>query len=346
MLKHWWHRTQHWEYWSVGIIYTAATALWLFYAFRLGKLQFYKYLNPGMKNGGLFADSKYDMYKLLPTDTFPKTILVKVPEKEARLADLRQADLNYPLIVKPDVGARGIGVDKVHSFADLEKYARRSKQDFLIQELIHYPEELGLFYARRPNESKGRITGLTLKKFLVVEGDGQSTLHDLLCANARFALQIPKLRKKMDLNTVLEKGIQECLVPFGNHSRGTEFIDGSHLISPELEATFDAILSKVPGFYYGRLDIRYQNLEDLAAGKNFSIIEVNGAKSEPISIYDQKHSFWTAQKMILERQKMVLEIVRLNIKAAQEGALKQIAEEQESHSERLEMNALKEDYGR
>lgn len=298
-----------------------------------------------MKNGGLFADSKYAMYRLLPAHTFPKTILVEAQQKEQRLSYLQSAKLAYPRIVKPDVGARGIGVEKVYSFAELETYARSSKQDFLVQELISYPEELGLFYVRKPTEKNGRITGLTLKKFLVVEGDGDSSLHDLLCADPRFALQIPKIHRKMDLSRVLPKGFKECLVPFGNHSRGTEFIDGSEHLNTELEATFDAILSKVPGFFYGRLDIRYQSLEDLARGKNFSIIEVNGAKSEPISIYDKRNSFWQAQRMILERQKLVFEIARMNLKSAQKKQEGNEVISSDPNAEFSENQALTEDYG-
>ena len=73
--------------------------------------------------------------------------------------------------------------------------------------------------------------------------------------------------------------------------------------------SFDAILNKIQGFYYGRLDIRYDNFEDLEAGKNFKIIEINGAKSEPTHIYDPKHSLWYAQKEIFRHQKLFYQLV-------------------------------------
>jgi hypothetical protein len=57
------------------------------------------------------------------------------------------------------------------------------------------------------------------------------------------------------------------------------------------------------------LDIRYQNFKDLEAGKNFKIIEINGAKSEPTHIYDPKHSLKYALKEIYRHQKIFYTIV-------------------------------------
>lgn len=48
--------------------------------------------------------------------------------------------------------------------------------------------------------------------------------------------------------------------------------------------------------------------EDLENGKNLSIIEINGALSEPAHIYDPKHSFYLGISEILRHQKMMLEI--------------------------------------
>ena len=96
------------------------------------------------------------------------------------------------------------------------------------------------------------------------------------------------------------------------HNRGTMFLDGKELITKELEASFNKILDHIDGFNYGRLDIRYNSIEDLILGKNFSIIELNGAKSEPTHIYDPKHSFWYGQKEILRHQMILYKIIKQN----------------------------------
>ena len=49
----------------------------------------------------------------------------------------------------------------------------------------------------------------------------------------------------------------------------------------------------------------YSNVEDLKAGKNFSIVELNGAGSEPTHIYDPRHSLFFAWKEIARHLKLL-----------------------------------------
>jgi hypothetical protein len=222
--------------------------------------------------------------------------------------------LSFPLIVKPDKGCRGVNVQKVYSYTDIETYAQKVKQNFLVQEIIDYPKEIGLFYYRIPSEKKGRISGITLKHFLTVKGNGTSTIIELLKEVPRYALQVKKLQAQINLEEVLAKGEERCLVPFGNHNRGTTFLDGRNWVTAKLEDTFATLLDPIEGFHYGRLDIRFRSFEELEKGEHFSIIEWNGAKSEPTHIYDPKHSFWFGQKEIFRHQKIMLKIIRENCK--------------------------------
>lgn len=50
---------------------------------------------------------------------------------------------------------------------------------------------------------------------------------------------------------------------------------------------------KIPKQSKGFLDTHFEELEQ---GINFSIVELNGAASEPTHIYDPKHSLWFAWK--------------------------------------------------
>jgi hypothetical protein len=282
---------------------------WLFCMIRFRSLRFYNQSNPAFKNGGLFDDGKNSIYDLLPRNLYPKTLLISKSGFYDFHQILRLNNFTFPLIVKPDVGLRGIGVKKITDYKSIVDYRDFIKKDFLIQEQCDYPNEIGLFYCRIPGKVHGTITGITIKKFLKVKGDGFQTIHDLLLQNPRFEMQIPKLKSQINLEEILPLREERCLVPFGNHNRGTEFLDGRHLITPQLEKTFDAILNKIEGFYYGRLDIRYDNFADLEAGKNFTIIEINGAKSEPTHIYDPSHSFWYAQKEIFRHQLLFYHVI-------------------------------------
>jgi hypothetical protein len=116
------------------------------------------------------------------------------------------------------------------------------------------------------------------------------------------------------LNRILPPGEKLIVSPFGNHSRGSKFLDDSHLVDEQLTTVIDSICKQIPGFYYGRLDIRFETWEALKEGRNFSIIEVNGAGAEPTHIYDPKHSLFFAWKEIVRHWFILYKISRLNHK--------------------------------
>ncbi|MBC5839718.1 ATP-grasp domain-containing protein [Flavobacterium muglaense] len=254
-----------------------------------------------------------EIYNLLPAGLYPRTALIQKNELTNFEKTLIDNKIKFPFIVKPDIGLRGIDVQKVNTIEELIRYGKKAKGNFLIQELIDLPNEIGLFYCRLPREKSGKITGITLKKFLTVEGNCKDNIEQLMKKNLRFEMQISKTRNKFNHNEVIPKHEKRCLVPFGNHNRGTEFLDGKEYITEKLEFTFDNILNKIPEFYYGRLDIRFNTFEELEKGVNFSIIELNGAKSEPTHIYDTKHSFWYGQREIFRHQIIFGQIIKMNM---------------------------------
>ncbi len=130
----------------------------------------------------------------------------------------------------------------------------------------------------------------------------------------RFILQIPSLKKTCgnELRRILQKGEKRILVPYGNHIRGAKFIDVSDLVDEKLTNTIDKICRQINGFYYGRLDIRFNSWEELRQGENISVIEVNGAGSEPTHIYDPKHSVFFAWKEIIRHWNILWKISRVN----------------------------------
>ena len=312
-MKLWWHKLKNWEYWSAYFIYTPTFFYWVWMILKFRSISFYKYSNPGIKNGGVYGDSKMKIYKLFPKKLYPKTILIEKCKDYNFEKIILEHEFNFPLILKPDIGLRGIDVRKVNSVIEIEHYFQKINNNFLIQEFVQLPNEIGLFYCRIPEENTGKITGITLKKFIILQGNGIESIKQLLKKEYRYSMQIVKLKDKINLNEVLSKNEKRCLVPFGNHNRGTKFLDGNAFISHKLEKTFNNLLKSIPGFYYGRLDIRYNTFEELEQGENFSIIELNGAKSEPSHIYDPKHSFWFGQKEIFRHQKLMQRIIKANL---------------------------------
>lgn len=104
----------------------------------------------------------------------------------------------------------------------------------------------------------------------------------------------------------------EMSVEAGNHAQGCIFQDGMRLCSPELETRIDEISKRLTGFFIGRYDIRYANEEDLRAGKDFQIIELNGAASEATSIYDSRNSIFEAYRVLFRQRDLVFAIGAAN----------------------------------
>jgi len=298
-LKLFFHKLFHWEYWPFQIVYIPIYFLWAFYALKARTIFFFNASNPTMKNGGFVMDSKIEIYDLIPQKYYPKTKFVKeeIPFDDV-ISIFESSAIKAPFIVKPDIGLRGSAVKKIHTLDELEAYHKKANFDYLVQDLIPYENEVGIFYVRFPNEAHGRITGIVAKEFLIVEGDGFSTIEELLKTNPRYEFQLKALEKEYgsQLKTILAKGEKRNLVPYGNHARGAKFLDYSHLISPELTKVIDAMCLQISEFYFGRMDVMYNTWEELEQGKNFAIVELNGAASEPTHIYDPKHSLFFAWK--------------------------------------------------
>ena len=305
----------NWEYWPFNVVYGPIYIYWLWLGMKAGAVFFFNTSNPSIKNGGFLLESKKQIYDLIPSQYYPPTLLFKAGAKgDDILNEITKMALRFPLIAKPDIGMRGLLVQKVYGVEELLEYASHSKVDFLVQQFIGYQNEAGIFYYRYPNEAKGRISGIVSKEFLTVIGNGVSTVEQLLGMDPRFILQLPTLKKTHAaiLREVLPNKETHLLVPYGNHCRGARFMDISHLIDEALTDTIDGVCKNVPGFYFGRMDVRYNTWEELRQGKNFSIIELNGAGSEPAHIYDSSHSIFYAWKEIIRHWVILYQISKQN----------------------------------
>jgi len=305
----------NWEYWPFHLVYGPVYIYWFWLCAKARSFFFFNTANPSITNGGFLMESKKNIYDLIPSQYYPPTIFFKAGTgNEKVIAEIQKRHLKFPLIGKPDIGMQGKAVTKLADIPELLEYAVHSKVDFLVQEFVTYEKEVGIFYYRYPDEQTGHISGIVAKEFLAIEGDGISTMEVLLQREKRYILQLPVLKKTYgdELKKVLSHGEKFLLVPYGNHVRGAKFIDASYLIDDELTDTIDLICRQVPGFYFGRLDIRYHSWEDLKKGKNFSVIEINGAGSEPTHMYDPRHSIFFAWKEIVRHWNILGRISRIN----------------------------------
>jgi hypothetical protein len=76
---------------------------------------------------------------------------------------------------------------------------------------------------------------------------------------------------------------------------------------------FDEISQKIPNFYFGRYDIRFDDFEKIQAGKpEFAIIEINGAGAEVTHIWDSRTSLFKAWKDVMMQYALLLKIGAAN----------------------------------
>lgn len=307
-------KLKSWEYWPFGVIQFPAMIYWLLLSIRERSLVFFSASNPGIPMGGMFGESKYEVLKQIPPQYIPGTIPVSAPTSAPDvLTKIRQAGMALPVILKPDIGERGYLVRRINNEIELRDYLTEIKGDFLVQELVQLPLEFGVFYMKMPGEIAGKVISVVGKEMLTVTGDGKSSLHQLILQNDRAKLQWKKLSKTYNgrLNEVVPQGEKVELVSIGNHAVGTKFLNANDLINDRLSETFDRISREIPGFYFGRYDLRCKSVEDLYRG-NVKIMELNGCGAEPAHIYDPGFSLWQAMAVQVGHWNKIFRISRAN----------------------------------
>ncbi|MEZ4815455.1 MAG: VTT domain-containing protein [Bdellovibrionota bacterium] len=162
-------KLKHFEFWPMWIFYWPVVIYYLLQSLKYRSLKLPLYANPGISNSGVVGESKAELLQHLNSNSAHtlKHSLIDLEKLSPEQAStelnsfLKNEELEFPIIIKPDVGQRGSGVRVVHSFAEAKEYFAHCKAQLLIQEYCTYTEELGVNYVRYPGEENGRITGIT-----------------------------------------------------------------------------------------------------------------------------------------------------------------------------------------
>lgn len=305
-------RTLLYEYWPFWIFYIPVGIYGLVLALKARSITYFTTVNPCMRYSGSLENSKSEYLKYLAKESLPITEIIDKNISEKDLIEvIKRKNFKFPVLLKPDSGQRGIEIEKIADFESLKTFLKNaSRTQFLIQEFIDYPIELGILIAKKPNSQERKITSVTLKKFLSIKGDGSSTFKELVEDDMRAS----KHKKEFEIkfaerwNSVLDKGEDVLLEPIGNHNRGTEFIDGNYLINDQLLEVIDEIASRIPHFYYGRIDMKVKSLKSLMNGEHIKVLEVNGVNSEPAHIYDKNYNIINAYKDLFHHMELIYDI--------------------------------------
>ncbi len=314
-------RLWRWEFWPPWIFYAPLAPYLVWLSLRHRGFSTITAANPGIPHGGFVGESKSRILQELPARWVVPFALIEegpVTERLERL-DRVMADggWSYPIILKPDAGQRGAGVRLARDRARAAACLAACPHPIVAQVYHPGPYEAGIFYYRLPGEPPGRILSITDKRFPEVAGDGRSKVGELVRWHPRCRMQARTFLARLGpaADRVPGAGEHVGLAVAGNHCQGTMFLDGSHLITPELERAVDALASRFEGFYFGRFDVRYADVEAFRAGRDLAIVELNGATSESTDLYDPRRSLPRAYGILFRQWRLLFAIGGRNRRA-------------------------------
>lgn len=309
-----WRRMSRWEYWPTTVLYAPVFVEILRQGWRYRSLTLFTAANPGIPpDGGFVGESKGTILRgLAPAgDRVARWCLLPPGPPADRWATLEawrtREQVTWPIVLKPDVGERGAGVVIARNEADVDAALARSEA--LLAQAYVPGVEFGIFYVRPADAAHGEIFAVTEKRLLAVVGNGERTLeqlilgHDRAVAQASLFLQLHASR----LLDVPAAGEVRQLSELGTHCRGAWFLDGQHLVTPALQAAVEQVSRTLPGFHFGRYDVRTPSAEALQQGE-FTVIELNGVTSEATSIYDPRYSVWHGWRVLREQWRLAFHI--------------------------------------
>ncbi len=315
-------RLRRWEFWPGWAFYPPIVIYILWLGIRHRSPLAFTAANPGIEASGFVGERKVEC--LLP-------LMANAPELVAPLKLLR-ADLplgerieqarhfvaregGYPVVLKPNIGQRGRGVAIIRDADALREYLSEAPGDTIIQRYID-GAEFGVFVYRDPLTQAAQVFSVTNKCFPRVVGDGVKPLHQLIRDDARARLIAPLLWRKFGdrIERVPAAGEDVPLVEIGAHCRGSLFLDASELATDALRVQIARVFTALPGFHFGRLDLRCPSAEALARGEGIRILEVNGVSAEAAHIYHPGTPLWRGYASMLRQWKLAFAIGLRNVR--------------------------------
>ena len=317
-----------------ALFYLPLTLNWLRLGLKHRSLTLPSAANPAIVTGGMWGEAKsayfFDVaanerqwiadFVVVKRGSGPASLSGDIARALRALAD---AGLAVPLIAKPDIGWHGRGVRRIDTTAQLEDYIAHFPEaaTLMLQRYVPYGGEAAILYARLPGQGAGRIQSLTLRYFPHVVGDGRQCLRDLIAADERAQWKA-HLHLGADpshcgpdcgeLGRIPARGEVVRIALIGNQRAGALYRDGRRHITAALEARFDGIARSMSEFHYGRFDLRFDSVEALMRGEDFSIVEINGIGGEAIDCWDPHLSVREVYRRLFAQQGLLFTIGAAN----------------------------------
>lgn len=309
------------EFWPTWLMYLPVMLQWPLLALRYQSFTLPLLANPDLPLGGMVGASKAQLMRqarghctraFLPWVAGTRNQASAESQTEELLARAGREGFRLPFVVKPDIGCRGAGVKRVSSLEELTRVIAHYPPGatFIAQRLARFEHEAGIFYVRAPDEPHGAIVSLTFKDLPSVIGNGRQTLAQLVEADARAGalrhLYEPRQRERW--HQVVPRGEVVPLLFSASHCQGAVFTNGKTAVTPALAKAIDRIMQDLPNFHYGRLDVKYADLDSLRAGENLEVMEINGVSAEAIHIWDKNTRLSDALRTLMWQYRTLFRI--------------------------------------
>lgn len=286
--------------------------------------------NPGLDAGGLWGESKAACLGAFGPEAQRWTARWAVLRRSGphapaardlprALAAMAEAELDFPVYAKPDRGYQGWGIRRLTDAAALRDYleAFPPRETVMLQEAVDLPGEAGLFYVREPGAARGRIFSLALTYPPHLVGDGRSSLRRLILADPLARKDRARLFALFgeELERVPARDETLLLADTASARMGAVYLDARDFVTPALEQRIEAICNDIPGFHFGRFDLRFGSIEALRKGRGFRIVELNGAGAEALHIWAGGGKLIQAYRTLWQQWKLAFEIGARNAAA-------------------------------
>ncbi len=316
------------KYLSEKVFYAPMALVWLALSARYGSVTLPTAANPNMDAGGLWGESKIQCMSIAgptamawtaPFIWFRNGGNTPAERKETfhhAVTLMKDADLSFPIVAKPDIGYQSWGVRRIDTPIALRSYLADYPPDqhLMLQALVPYDGEAGIFYIRRPGDARGQIHSMALVYYPHVIGDGVTTLEGLIDGDAWISKAGDEIKaanaKRLDM--VPESGETVRLTFCGSYRLGAVYRDACSHITEALTNRIEEISRDIPGFHFGRFDIRFRSLDALKRGEDFRIVEVNGGGAEVLHIWDGKTTLGQAYRALWTQYRHLFRIAADN----------------------------------
>ncbi len=316
-------RLARWEFWPAWAFYPPIVAYIFARSARATPFMAVTAANPCLKASGIIGETKQDALRPLqanaPDYVAEFTMLRFDQPLVERIDALRRfigAGPGYPVVLKPDIGQRGRGVAVIRNEMQAADYLAAALDDVVLQRHIG-GAEFGVFVYRDPKTARVEVLSIVNKCFPTVTGDGHRSLGELILDDPRARLIAPGLFERF-VTRLDEIPAAETVVPLveiGAHCRGALFLDGHPFKTEALRLVMTAIVDAVPGYHFGRIDLRCPDEQALRTGRGIKVMEMNGVTAESAHIYQPGTPLLVAWRAMIAQWQLAIEIGEANAAA-------------------------------